>query len=162
MNSGAQRIISATSFGKPAPTTIQDTLKKLSVLPVRLEEVKKSAARGGALLALTRAKAWVPDLDPEEALTGFPDTKEDGSTFTAKDLHALTKEMRPLASKLAAESDLSRYHPGYDLQNERVERPVYDTVNLIPPVRPHTFAPDIEPSELINEEMYFRALTKIV
>ena len=43
---------------------IQDTLNKLSVLPVRLEEVKKSAARGGALLALTRAKAWVPDLDP--------------------------------------------------------------------------------------------------
>ena len=159
--SGAQRIISATSFSKPAPTTIQGTLEKLSVLPVRLEEVKKSAARAGALMALTRAKAWVPDFDLEEALNGCPNTKEDGSSFTPKDLYALTKEMRPLASKLAAETDLSRYHPGYDLQNERVERPVFETVNLIPPVRPHTFAPDIDPSELINEEMYFRTLTKI-
>ena len=149
------------SFNKPAPTTIQGTLEKLSSLPVRLEEVKKSAARAGSLVALTRAKAWVPDFDPEEALNGYPSTKEDGSAFTGKDLHALTKEMRPLASKLAAESDLSRYHPGYDLQNERVDRPVYDTVNLIPPVRPHTFAPDIDPSKLINEEMYFRALTRI-
>ena len=159
--SGTQRIISATSFGKPAPSTIQDTLNSLSILPARLEEVKKSAARVGALLALTRAKAWVPDLDPEEVLTGFPDTKEDGSTFNEKDLYALTKEMRPLASKLAVESDLSRYHPSYNLQNERVERPVYDIVNLIPPVRPHTFAPDIDPAELINDEVYFRALAKI-
>ena len=69
--------------------------------------------------------------------------------------------MRPLASKLVVESDLTRYHPAYDLKNERVDRLVYDTVNLIPPVRPHTFAPDIDPFELINEEMYFRALTKI-
>ena len=159
--SGTQRIISATSFGKPAPSTIKDTLNSLSILPARLEEVKKSAARGGALLALTRAKAWVPDLDPAEALTGFPDTKEDGSAFNEKDLYALTKEMRPLARKLAVESDLSRYHPSYNLQNERVERPVYDIVNLTPPVRPHTFAPDIDPAELINDEMYFRALAKI-
>ena len=69
--------------------------------------------------------------------------------------------MRPLASKLAHEEDLSRYHPGYDLENVRVERPSYDIENLIPPVHKHTFAPDIEPSELINDEAYFHALAKI-
>ena len=42
-----------------------------------------------------------------------------------------------------------------------MEQPVYDTVNLIPPVRPHTFAPDVDPFDLITEEMYFRALSKI-
>ena len=149
------------SYNKPAPTTIQGTLEKLSVLPARLEETKKSAARAGSLLALTRVKAWVPDFDPEEAMNGYPSNKEDGSTFSDEDLRALTKEMRPLASKLADESDLTRYHPAYDLENERVDRPVYDTENLIPPVRAHTFAPDIDPSDLIDDEMYFRALSKI-
>ena len=73
--SGAQRVISAMSHQKPAPTTIQGTLEKLSVLPVRLVEVKKSAARAGSLIALTRAKAWVPNFDPEEAMNGYPNNK---------------------------------------------------------------------------------------
>ena len=94
-------------------------------------------------------------------MNGYPSMKEDGSAFSAEDLHALTKDMRPLASKLADEADLTRYHLGYDLENVRVERPSYDIENLIPPVRKHTFAPDIEPSELINDEVYFRALAKI-
>ena len=87
--------------------------------------------------------------------------KEDRSAFSAKDLRSLTKDMRPLTSKLADEADLTRYHPAYDLENSRVERPVYDTKNLIPPVHNHTFAPDIDPSDLINDEVYFRALSKI-
>ena len=41
---GAQRIICTASHNKPAPTLIQDTLMKLSVLPARVEELKKSAA----------------------------------------------------------------------------------------------------------------------
>ena len=158
---GAQRAISAISHNKPAPTTIQGTLEKLSILPTRIVEVKKSSARAGSLMALTRAKAWVPDFDPAEAMNGYPSMKEDGSAFSAEDLRALTKDMRPLASKLADEADLTRYHLGYDLENVRVERPSYDIENLIPPVRKHTFAPDIEPSELINDEVYFRALAKI-
>ena len=112
-------------------------------------------------MALTRAKAWVPDFDLAEAMNGYPSMKEDGSAFSAEDLRSLTKDMRPLASELADEADLTRYHPAYDLENSRVERPVYDTENLIPPVRKHTFAPDIDPSDLIDDEMYFRALSKI-
>ena len=94
-------------------------------------------------------------------MNGYPSMKEDGSAFSAEDHHALTKDMRALASRLADEADITRYHAGYDLENARVERPIYDTENLIPPVRMHTFAPDIEPSELINDEVYFRALAKI-
>ena len=64
---GAQRIICTASHNKPAPTLIQDTMMKLSVLPARIEELKKSAARTGAINALIRAKAWVLDFDPIEA-----------------------------------------------------------------------------------------------
>ena len=76
---GAQRIITTASHNNPAPTLIQDTLKRLSMLPARIEELKKSAARTGAINALIRAKAWVPDFDPVEAAQGYPSLKEDGS-----------------------------------------------------------------------------------
>jgi len=33
--------------------------------------------------------------------------------------------------------------------------------NLIPPIRKHTYAPDVEPFELISEEAVFQALTRI-
>ena len=49
---GAQRIICTASHNKSAPTLIQDTLMKLSMLPARVEELKKSAARTGAINAL--------------------------------------------------------------------------------------------------------------
>ena len=64
---GAHRIICTASHNKPAPTLIQDTLQKLLVLPARVEELKKSAARTGAINALIQEKAWVPDFDPIEA-----------------------------------------------------------------------------------------------
>ena len=76
---GAQWIICTASHNKPAPTLIQDTLMKLPVLPARVEELKKSAARTGAINALIRAKAWVPDLDPTDVAKGYPSLKEDGS-----------------------------------------------------------------------------------
>ena len=33
--------------------------------------------------------------------------------------------------------------------------------NLIPPIRKHTYAPDVEPSTLISDEAVFKALTRI-
>jgi hypothetical protein len=33
--------------------------------------------------------------------------------------------------------------------------------NLIPPICKHTYAPDVDPSELISEEAVFQALTRI-
>ena len=68
---GAQCVISAASYNKPAPTLIKDTLARLSMTPAQIEEVKRSTARAGALLALTRAKAWISDLDPVDLAKGF-------------------------------------------------------------------------------------------
>ena len=103
---GAQRIICTASHNKPPPTLIKDTLERLSMLPARVEELKKAVARARALTALTRAKAWVPDLDPVDVAKGFPSLKEDGSEFGQEDLRAINREVRPLACQLAEEVDL--------------------------------------------------------
>ena len=75
------------------------------MLPARFEELKISAARAGALTALIRAKAWIPDLDSADIGHGYPSIKEDGSEFDNDDLRALAKEMRPLGSKLSEETN---------------------------------------------------------
>src|SRR4051812_47630670 len=131
------------------------------MIPARVEEMKKSAARTGAINALIRAKAWVPDFDPVEASQGYPNLKEDGTKFNEEDLRAINREVCPLACQLVEEADLSHYHAQYDDQNKRVVAPVPEAENLIPPIRKHTYAPDIEPSLLINDEAVFQALTGI-
>ena len=156
---GAHRVICIASHNKAPPTLIKETLEKLSMMPVHIEELKKSAARAGALTALTRAKAWISDLDQEDI--GYLGQKEDGSEFDNDDLRAITREMRPLASKLAEDTDLAFYQTIYDANNKRVNAPTYDVQNLIPPIRKHTYAPDVESSTLISNEAVFRALTWI-
>ena len=131
------------------------------MLPARFEELKRSAARAGALTALTRAKAWVPDLDPVDVGKGYPSLKEDGSDFDNDDLQAITREVRPLACQFAEETDLSYYHAIYDVNNKRVAAPTPEAQNLIPPIRKHTYAPDTELSTLISDEAVFQALTGI-
>ncbi|XP_044333681.1 muscle M-line assembly protein unc-89 isoform X7 [Triticum aestivum] len=158
---GAQRIICTASHNKSPPMLIKDTLERLSMLPARVEELKRSAARAGALTALTRAKAWVPDLDPEDVSKGYPSLKEDGSEFGNEELRAINQEVRPLACQLAEEGDLSHYQASYDIHNKRVAAPTPEVQNLIPPIRKHTYAPDIELSTLISDEAVFQALTGI-
>lgn len=159
--SGAQRVISAASYNRPAPTLIKDTLTRLSMTPAHIEEVKRSATRAGALLALTRAKAWISDLDPVDITKGFPDEQADGSAFDNETLKALTKEMRPLSSQLAAKANLTVHRSFYDERNQWVHTTVTETQNLILPIRKHTYAPDVDPSNLISEEDVFQALTRI-
>ena len=69
--------------------------------------------------------------------------------------------MRPLASQLAEEVDLSVHRSSYDVDNKRVDAAVKEAQNLIPLIRKHTCAPDIEPSNLISEEVVFQALSRI-
>ena len=88
------------------------------MLPARMEELKKSAARTGAINALIRAKAWVPDFDPVEASQGYPSLKEDGSEFNEEDLRAINRAVRPLACQLAEEADLTHYQAQYNDQNK--------------------------------------------
>ena len=56
---------------------------------------------------------------------------------------------------------MSRYQAQYDNQNKRIAAPIHESENLIPPIRKHTYAPDIEPSTLIRDEAVFQALTGI-
>ena len=69
--------------------------------------------------------------------------------------------MRSLACQLAEEADLSYYQASYNVNNKRVAAPTPEAQNLIPPIRKHTYAPDIEPSTLISDEAVFQALTGI-
>ena len=62
---GTQRALAMISPTNQAPTLLSDVLKKISVLPARIDEMKRSSARAGAMTALSQAKAWVAELDPE-------------------------------------------------------------------------------------------------
>ena len=94
-------------------------------------------------------------MDPVDIAKGFPDEQADGSTFDNEALKALTKEMRPLSSQLAAEANLTVHRSFYDERNQRVDTTMTEAQNLIPPIRKHTYAPDVEPSNLISEEAVF-------
>ena len=69
--------------------------------------------------------------------------------------------MRPIASKLAEDTDLSHFQPVYDAEGKRQPVLIHDVEHLVPPIRKHTYAPDIDPSNLIHEEAVFQALTGI-
>ena len=158
---GAQRALATISPTNEAPPLLKDVLKKLSVLPARIDEMKRSSARAGAVTTLSRAKAWLLELDPSEVATGYPSLKEDDTSFYQKDFAACVKEIRPLASLIANEMDLSKYHPAYRMENQKMPTPAYKVMNLIPPIRKHTFAPEVEPSELIDDGAEFQALCGI-
>ena len=49
----------------------------------------------------------------------------------------------------------------YDADNKKVKAPIHESQDLTPPIRKHTFAPDIDPSTLISDEALFNALTGI-
>ena len=131
------------------------------MLPKRIDDLKWGATRVGALTALSWAKAWQADLDPKDLANGCPSVKEDGSAFNADGFAEIERTMRPLASRLADKTSLSTYHVAYDAENKRMSAPVHEPTGLIPPIRKHVFAPDIDPSNLIDDEAVFRALTGI-
>ena len=96
-----------------------------------------------------------------QAAQGYPSLKEDGSEFNEDDLRAINRAVCPLACQLAEEVDLSHYQAQYNDQNKRVAAPIPEAKNLVPPIRKHTYAPDIEPSSLIHEDVVFQALMGI-
>ena len=66
-----------------------------------------------------------------------------------------------MASKLAEDTDLSHFQPVYDAEEKRQPAVIHEVEELVPPIRKHTYAPDIDPSSLIHEEALFQALTGI-
>ena len=71
------------------------------------------------------------------------------------------KSVRPVATLIGNDTDLTKYQPGYDAENQRIPTPRYEAVSLIPPTRKHTFAPEVDPSNLIDDEVEFHALRGI-
>ena len=66
--------------------------------------------------------------------------------------------VRPQATILSDETNIDKYQPGFDVDNKKMATPSYKVTDLIPPVRQHTFAPEIDPSGLIDDEAEFVAL----
>ena len=118
---------------------MSDVLKKLSILPARFQEVKRSCARAGALTAPSRSKAWVPELGPADVAKGYPPLKEDGTPFDQDDFVACVRGVRPHATILGEETNIDKYQPGFDVDNKKMATPLYKVTDLIPPVRQHTF-----------------------
>ena len=155
---GAQRTLATISPKNQGLDLLSDVLKKLSILPTRIQEIKRSCARAGAVTALSRAKAWVPELDPSDGASGYPSLKEDGTSFDQQDFATCVKAIRPHATVIAEETNLSKYQPAYDIENQKMSTPAYKVMDLISLIRKHTFAPEIDPSNLIDDEAEFYAL----
>ena len=113
------------------------------------------------MFALTRAKAYNEDMDASELTGGFPQLNFDGKEFTKDDYTRLRKETRSVATKLALEVNLDRYQAGYDEAGKCIEQGSFKTISLIPLGRKDCFAPDVEPSNLIEEGDSFEALAAI-
>ena len=152
---GAQRALTAMSPANQGPNQFSDVLKKLSILPARFQEVKRSCTRAGALTALSRSKALVPDLDPADVARGYPTVKGDGSPFDQDDFIACVREVWPQATTLGDDTNTDKYQPGFDVENKKMATPSYKVTDLIPPVREDTFAPEVDPTGLIDEEAEF-------
>ena len=72
------------------------------------------------------------------------------------------KDVRPVATLIGNDTDLSKYQPGYDADNQRIPTPHYEAISLIPPPHKHSFAPEVDPAGLIDDEAEFEALSGIV
>lgn len=159
--SGPQRALAVVALSNTPPRLLQDVLKHLIVLPQRIQDLRRSSARAGAVAALSRAKAWLPELDPADLALGYPSRKEDSTVFDDHDFIASVKAIRPVATLIGNDTDLTKYSPGYDSENRRIPNIPYDEVSLIPPIRKHTFAPEVDPASLIDDDGEFEALSGI-
>ena len=130
---GSQRALAVVALSNEVPTHLAEVLRRLAVLPQRVQELRRASARAGAIAALSRAKAFLPELDPADIALGYPSLKEDGTPFDQKDFAACVKEIRHVANLIADEMDLTKYHPAYDAGNQRMPTPRYKVTSLIPP-----------------------------
>ena len=137
---------------------MKGVIELLSTLPKQIDELKRSAARKGAMAALSRSLAFAPELTVEEMMDSFPSKKDDGSDFTEADYAKCMKASRVLASTLVNEIDLTSYQAAYGEDSKRVRCPTFEARDLTPARRKPLFAPKIDPS-LLFDEARFEALT---
>ena len=117
---GSQRALAVVALSNEVPTHLADVLRQLAVLPQRFQELRRASARAGAIAALSRAKAFLPELDPADIALGYPSLKEDGTPFDQKDFATCVKIVRPVATLIGNDTDLTKYQPGYDAENQRI------------------------------------------
>ena len=67
--------IRAVMTERGVPKFMKGVLEVLSTIPRQIEELKRSAARKGAMAALRRSLAYAPELNPAEMMDGFPQLK---------------------------------------------------------------------------------------
>ena len=77
----SQHALAVVALSNDVPYLLQDVLKRLAVLPQRVQELRRASAGAGTIAALSRAKAWIPELDPTDIALGYPSLKEDGTLF---------------------------------------------------------------------------------
>ena len=65
------------------------------------------------------------------------------------------REVRPQATILGDETNIDKYQPGFDLENKKIATPSYKVTDLLTPVRQHTFAPEVDPTGLIDDKAEF-------
>ena len=92
---------------------------------------------------------------------GYPEYNDDGTVFCEIDFSRCVKDMRPLACQLAQGLNLTKYQLAYDSNNTRIKAPSHVVVDLTPQRRKHMFAPDLDPSLILNDEATFEALTGV-
>ena len=66
-----------------------------------------------------------------------------------------------MATLIADEINLSKYQPAYNEENQKKPTSAYKVMGLIPPICKHTFAREVDPSNLIDDEAEFHALRGI-
>ena len=114
---GSQRALAVVALSNEVPTHLAGVLRRLAVLPQRFQELRRASARAGAIAALSRSKAFLPELDPADIAIGYPNLKEDGTPLEQTDFAACVKEIRPVSIVIANETDLTKYHPAYNAVN---------------------------------------------
>ena len=66
-----------------------------------------------------------------------------------------------MATLIANKVDLTKYEACYDAKNWRIPTPHYEVTSLIPPLRKHNFAREVDPTGLVDDEAEFEALNNI-
>ena len=84
--------------------------------------------------------------------------KEDGTLFDQDDFIACVRGVRPQATILGDETSIDKYQPGFDMENKKMATPSYKVTDLVPLVLQHTFAPEVDPAGLVDEEAEFVAV----
>ena len=113
---GSQRALAVVALSNEVPTHLAGVLRRLAVLPQRFQELRRASTRAGAIAALSRAKAFLPELDPAEIALGYPSLKEDGTPFDQKDFAACVKIVHPVATSIGNDTDLTKYRPDKHLE----------------------------------------------